>query len=401
MKLDLAPRVLYIKSSPTITAATKATELRAAGRDVVSLGSGEPDFNTPEHIKEAAIEALRNNETKYTPVNGIVQLRRAICAKFKRENGIEYNVDQIAIGCGSKQILYNAFVATLRPGDEVIIPAPYWVSYSDMVLLCEGTPVFVDCPADNGFKLQPETLERSITPKTRWLIINSPSNPSGAVYTRAELKALCDVLLCHSHVWIASDDIYEHIIYDGGEFVTAAQLEPSLYERTLTVNGVSKGYCMTGWRVGFGGGPLSLINAMNAVQSHTSTHTSTISQWATIAALDGPTEFIAQNRKTFQERRDLVVSMLNQAHGLSCANPEGAFYAYPSCSDLIGRHTPDGKELKSDQDFVNYLLEAEGVAAVSGTVFGLAPHFRISYAASKQVLEEACRRIQNACGMIG
>jgi len=396
----LAPRLIRIKPSPTIAAATRASELKAAGEDVINLGNGEPDFNTPEHIKEAAIEALRKNETKYTPVNGIVPLRRAICAKFKRENGVEYNVDQIAVGCGSKQIFYNAFASTLGPGDEVIIPAPYWVSYPDMVLLCDGSPVLVDCPAENGFKLQPDALERAITPKTRWLIINSPSNPSGAVYTRADLRAICDVLLRHQHVWVITDDIYEHIVYDGGEFATVAQVEPRLCERTLTVNGVSKGYCMTGWRVGFAGGPLSLINAMNVVQSQTSTHTSTISQWASIAALDGPLDFIVQNNKVFQERRELLVSMLNQAKGLHCAKPEGAFYAYPNCSGVIGHHTPDGKELKADEDFVNYLLEAEGVAAVSGTVFGLEPHFRISYATSTQVLEEACRRIQRACGML-
>jgi aspartate aminotransferase len=395
----LAPRLDRIKPSPTISAAARAGELRAAGRDVIGLGNGEPDFKTADHIKAAAIEALNRDETKYTPVNGIVPLRDAICRKFKRENGVEYSLDQIAVGCGSKQIFYNAFVATLRPGDEVIIPAPYWVSYPDMVLLCEGAPVFVDCPAKNGFRLQPDALEVAITPKTKWLIINSPSNPSGAVYAHADLRAIADVLLRHPHVWVISDDIYEHLVYDG-EFVTMAAVEPALYERAVTVNGVSKGYCMTGWRVGFAGGPQSLINAMNMVQSQTSTHTSTISQWASIAALDGPLDFVARNLKIFQERRDLVVSMLNQAKGLQCATPEGAFYAYPGCAGVLGSRTPNGKELKTDEHFVSYLLEAEGVAAVSGTVFGLAPHFRISYATSTEVLEEACLRIQRACSAL-
>ena len=400
LMLLFAPRLKQIKPSPTIAAATRAAELKEAGRDVISLGYGEPDFNTPEHIKEAAIEALRKDETKYTPVNGIAPLRRAISEKFKRENGIDYNVDQIAVGCGSKQVIFNALIATVRTSDEVIVPAPYWVSYPDMVSLCEGTPIFIDCLEKNSFKLQPEAVERAITPNTKWLIINSPCNPSGAVYTYAELRAICDVLLRHPHVWVITDDIYEHIIYDGREFATVAQVEPRLYERTLTVNGVSKGYCMTGWRVGFAGGPLPLIDAMNAVQSQTSTHTSTISQWASIAALDGSLNFIVHNKKVFQERRDLVVSMLNQADGLHCTKPEGAFYAYPNCTGLIGRHTPDGKTLKTDEDFVNYILEAEGVAAVSGTVFGLSPHFRISYATSTQMLVEACRRIQRACAVI-
>ncbi|MSP31581.1 MAG: pyridoxal phosphate-dependent aminotransferase [Pseudolabrys sp.] len=396
----LSPRLLRIKSSPTIAAATRASELKAAGRDVIGLANGEPDFNTPEHIKNAAIEALRKDETKYTPVNGIVALRRAVCEKFKRENNIEYKVDQIAVGCGSKQIFYNAFAATLAPGDEVIVPAPYWVSYPDMVLLCDGVPVLVDCPAANGFRLQPEALERAITPKTRWLIINSPNNPSGAVYTRADLRAIADVLLRHRHVWVITDDIYEHLVYNGAKFVTMAEVEPRLSERTLTVNGVSKGYCMTGWRVGFAGGPRSLIDAMTIVQSQTSTHTSTISQWASVAALEGSMDFVRQNNNILQERRDLVVSMLNQANGLHCAKPEGTFYAYPSCSGVIGRHTPEGKEINADQDFLDYLLESEGVMAVAGTVFGLAPHFRISYAISTDVLEDACRRIQRACGML-
>ena len=395
----IAPRLDRIKPSPTIAAATRAGELKAAGRDVIGLGNGEPDFRTPEHIKQAAIDALRRDETKYTPVNGIVPLREAIVRKLKRENGVEYSIDQIAVGCGSKQLFYNAFVATLTPGDEVIIPAPYWVSYPDMVLLCDGTPVFVDCPAQHGFKLQPEALERAITSRTRWLVLNSPNNPSGAVYSRDDLRALADVLLRHPHVWVMADDIYEHIVY-GAEFATMAAVEPRLYDRTLTVNGVSKGYCMTGWRLGFAGGPAPLIRAMNMVQSQTSYHTSTITQWATIAALDGPLDFIRDNNKVFMERRDLVVSMLNQANGLTCAAPEGAFYAYAGCGGVIGKRTPDGDRITTDEQLVGFLLEAVGVAAVSGTVFGLSPYFRISYAASTQSLEEACRRIQRACNML-
>ena len=395
----VAPRLDRIKPSPTIATSMRANELKAAGRDVVGLGFGEPDFNTPEHIKDAAIEALRSDQTKYTPVNGVVPLREAICRKFKRENGVEYKVDQIAVGCGSKQLLYNALVATLAPGDEVIIPAPYWVSYPDMTLLCDGIPIFVDCSAKNGLKLNPDALEQAITPKTKWLVINSPNNPSGAVYTRSELRAIADVLLRHPHVWVMTDDIYEHIIY-GVEFATIAEVEPRLFERTLTVNGVSKGYCMTGWRLGFAGGPADLINAINMVQSQTSYHTSTITQWATIAALDGPHDFIRTNAATFMERRDLVVSMLNQAQGLSCFRPDGAFYAYPSCQGAIGRRTPDGKTIESDDDFVRHLLESVGVAAVSGTVFGLSPYFRVSYAASTDLLEDACLRIQRSCNTL-
>jgi aspartate aminotransferase len=395
----VAPRLDKIKPSPTIATSIRASELKAAGRDVISLGYGEPDFNTPEHIKEAAIEALRSDQTKYTPVNGIVPLRQAICRKFKRENGVEYKIDQIAVGCGSKQLLYNALVATLAPDDEVIIPAPYWVSYPDMTLLCDGIPVIVDCLAKDGFKLQPEALERAITTKTKWLIVNSPNNPSGAVYTRSELRAIAEVLLRHPHVWIMTDDIYEHNIY-GVELATIAEVEPRLYERTLTVNGVSKGYCMTGWRLGFAGGPTPLINAINMVQSQTSYHTSTVTQWATIPALDGPQDFIRKNAVTFMERRDLVVSMLNQAKGLSCPRPDGAFYAYPSCQGLIGRRTPDGKTIEHDEDFVRYLLESVGVAAVSGTVFGLSPYFRVSYATSTDVLEDAFRRIQQSCNTL-
>ncbi|MFI4989258.1 MAG: pyridoxal phosphate-dependent aminotransferase, partial [Alphaproteobacteria bacterium] len=375
-------------------------ELKAQGRDVIGLGAGEPDFDTPEHIKEAAVAAMRKGQTKYTAVNGVPELRRAIAAKFKRENGLDYKPEQIAVSCGGKQVLYNAFVATLNPGDEVIIPAPYWVSYPDMALLCEGTPVFVDCSAASGFKLQPADLERAVTKHTKWIVLNSPSNPTGAAYTRDELKALCDVLLRHPQVWVMTDDMYEHLVYDDFAFTTPAQVEPRLYDRTLTVNGLSKAYCMTGWRVGYAGGPLELIKAMTMVQSQSTSQTSTISQWAGVAALEGPQEFIAENVKVFQERRDLVVSMLNQANGLHCPKPEGAFYVYPSCAGTIGRKTPEGKRIGNDEDFVTYLLEQEGVAVVQGTAFGLAPHFRISYATSTAALEEACRRIQRACGAL-
>jgi len=394
----LASRLARIKPSQTIAVTTKAAELKAAGRDVIGLGAGEPDFDTPDHIKDAAAKAMREGKTKYTAVNGIIELRKAISAKFKRENGLDYTTDQITVGCGGKQVLYNAIVATVEAGDEVIIPAPYWVSYPDIVLLCEGAPVFVDCPAANGFKMTPEDFERAITPKTKWVILNSPSNPTGAAYTRAELRALCDVLLRHPHVWVMTDDMYEHLVYDDFKFTTPAEVEPRLYERTLTVNGLSKAYCMTGWRVGYAGGPIGLINAINKVQSQSTSHTSSISQWASVAALNGPQDFIPKHNKVFQERRDLVVSMLNQAKGLHCPKPEGAFYVYPSCAGTIGRKAPNGETLETDEDFVTYLLEAEGVAVVQGSAFGLAPHFRISYATSTSALEEACRRIQRACG---
>jgi aspartate aminotransferase len=396
----LAARLARIKPSPTVAVSAMARALKAAGRDVIGLGAGEPDFETPEHIKAAAIEALRKGRTRYTDVAGIPELRRAIAAKFARENGLDYKPEQITVGCGGKQVLYNAFMATLEAGDEVIIPAPYWVSYPDMVLLCEGTPVFVDCPAKGGFKLGPEALERAITPKTKWIILNSPSNPTGAAYRRDELAAICAVLKRHPHVWVMTDDMYEHLVYDGFIFSTPAQLEPALYERTLTVNGVSKAFCMTGWRLGYAGGPQPLIDAINMVQSQSTTHTSSISQWASVAALEGPQGFIAEHNKVFQERRDLVVSMLNQAKGISCHKPEGAFYVYPSCAGTMGRKTSAGKTLATDEDFVTYLLESEGVAVVQGSAFGLAPYFRISYATDSTTLEEACRRIQRACGAL-
>lgn len=395
-----APRLDRIRPSPTIAALTKSLELKAAGRDVIGLGSGEPDFDTPDHIKQAAHEAIQKGMTHNTAVAGIPELRRAIASKLQRENGLEYKIDQITVGCGSKQVLFNALLATVAAGDEVIIPAPYWVSYPDMVLICEATPVIVDCPAENGFKMVPEQLERAITPRTKWLVLNSPSNPSGAVYTRAELKALGEVLLRHPHLWVMTDDIYEHLVYDDSEFTTMVQAEPRIYDRTLTVNGVSKGYCMTGWRVGYGAGPANLIKAINTIQSQSTTHTSSISQWAAVAALNGPTDFMQKNNTIFRERRDLVVSMLNQTKGIRCPKPQGAFYVYPSCAALIGRKTPEGKLINTDEDFAVYLLEAAGVLVVHGAAFGLSPYFRISYAASTAVLEEACQRIQRACAAL-
>ena len=396
----LASRLDRIKPSPTIAVTQKARELKAQGRDVIGLGAGEPDFDTPEHIIEAAYKAMKDGKTRYTPVPGVPELREAICAKLKRDNDLSYTPDQITVGCGGKQVIYNAMVATLEEGDEVIIPAPYWVSYTDIVLLCGGKPVTVACFADNGFKLKPEDLEAAITPRTKWLMLNSPSNPTGAAYSWEDMRALADVLVRHPHVWIMPDDMYEHIVYDGFEFCTPAQVEPSLWERTLTTNGVSKTYCMTGWRVGYAAGPDLLIKAMNKVQSQSSTHTSSVSQYAAVAALNGPQDFIAEHNKVFQERRDLVVGMLNQANGLSCHTPEGAFYVYPSCEGTLGKTTPDGKKLESDEDFITYLLETEGVAVVQGAAFGMSPFFRVSYATATSALEEACTRIQRACGAL-
>jgi aspartate aminotransferase len=396
----LASRLGRIKPSPTIAVSQKARELKAAGRDVIGLGAGEPDFDTPDHIKAAAKAALDRGETKYTDVQGTVELRKAICSKFKRENDLTYTPEQITVGTGGKQVLYNALMATLDPGDEVIIPAPYWVSYPDMVLLADGTPVCVPCPAENGFRLKPADLERAITPKTKWLIMNSPSNPTGAAYSAADIKALTDVLLKHPQVWIMTDDMYEHLVYDGFRFATVAQVEPRLYERTLTVNGVSKAYCMTGWRIGYAGGPKDLIKAMNTIQSQSTSCPSSVSQAAAVAALNGPLDFLAENNAVFKQRRDLVVSMLNQAKGLHCPNPEGAFYVYPSCKGAIGKKAPNGAAIKTDSEFVTYLLEAEGIAAVQGEAFGLSPHFRISYATSTALLEDACARIQRACAAL-
>ncbi len=392
----IAQRLSRIKPSATLAVTTQARELKAQGRDVIGLGAGEPDFETPDHIKEAAKAAMDRGETRYTAVAGTPELRQAICGKFKRDNGLDYTPEQVTVGCGGKQTIYNALMATLDPGDEVIIPAPYWVSYPDIALLAEGTPVIVDCPAEADFKLKPEDLERAITAKSKWLILNSPSNPTGAAYTGAEMKAITDVVLRHPQVWVLTDDIYEHIVYDGFEFVTPAQVEPALIGRTLTLNGVSKAYCMTGWRVGYAAGPAELIKAMNKVQSQSTTHTSSISQAAAAAAWTGPQDFIAANNAVFKERRDLVVALLNQASGLVCPTPEGAFYVYPSCRELIGKSTPGGKRIATDEDMVAYFLEEQGVAAVPGTAFGFSPHFRVSYATSTELLEEACHRIQRA-----
>ena len=396
----IASRLSRIKPSPTIAVTQKARDLKAQGRDIIALGAGEPDFDTPRHIRDEAKAAMDRGETRYTPVAGTPALRQAISDKFKRENGLDYGPDQITVGCGGKNVIYNAIMATVGPGDEVVIPAPYWVSYPDIALLAEGTPVIVECPAETGFKLRPEDLDKAITPKTKWLVLNSPSNPSGAAYSRDEMKAVTDVLLEHPHVWVMTDDIYEHVVYDDFKFVTAAQTEPRLYERALTMNGVSKAYCMTGWRLGYAGGPVDLIKAINKIQSQSITHTSSITQAATVAALNGPQDFIAEHNAIFKERRDLVVSMLNQADGLKCPSPEGAFYVYPSCAGAMGKTTPDGKTLESDEDFVTYLLESEGVAAVQGAAFGLSPHFRVSYATSTELLEEGCSRIQRACGAL-
>jgi len=395
----LADSLKRIKPSATIAVTDMARALKAAGRDVISLSVGEPDFDTPDHIKEAAIAAIRGGKaSKYTAVDGIPELKAAIARKFKRENGLDYKPAQIIVGAGGKQVLFNALMATLNPGDEVIIPAPYWVSYPDIVLLAGATPVAVETRLEDGFKMKPDALERAITRNTKWLIFNSPSNPSGAAYTRDEVKALTDVLMKHPHVWTLSDDMYEHLVYDDFKFFSPAQVEPGLYERTLTLNGVSKAYCMTGWRIGYAGGPEHLIKAMATLQSQSTTNANAAAQWASVAALDGPQDFIPKHNQVFKERRDLCVSMLNQAKGLRCPKPEGAFYVYPSCADTIGRKAPSGKTLETDQDFVTELLAAEGVAVVQGTAFGLGPAFRISYALATPQLEEACRRIQRFCG---
>ncbi|MBH9994005.1 MULTISPECIES: pyridoxal phosphate-dependent aminotransferase [Bartonella] len=389
-----------IKPSATIAVAQKARDLKATGRDVISLGAGEPDFDTPDNIKNAAIEAIRQGKTKYTPVAGIPELRQAIAKKLKRENNLDYKPQQIIVGTGGKQVLFNAFMATLNKGDEVIIPAPYWVSYPEMVAVNNGTPVFVDAKKEFNYKLQPEDLEAAITDKTKWFVFNSPCNPSGAAYTHDELKKLTDVLLKYPHVHVMSDDMYEHLTYNNFKFATPAAVEPKLYERTLTVNGVSKAYAMTGWRIGYAAGQVELIKAMETIQSQQTSGTSSISQWAAVEALNGPQDFIAKNKAIFQARRDLVVSMLNQANGLECPTPEGAFYVYPSCAKLIGKKTPEGKVIKTDEDFVTALLETEAVAVVHGAAFGLGPAFRISYATSEKLLEEACRRIQRFCSSL-
>jgi aspartate aminotransferase len=394
----LADTLLRVKPSPTIGVTNLARELKAAGRDVIGLGAGEPDFDTPDNIREAAKRAIDAGHTRYTQVDGISELKAAIASKFKRENSLDYKPSQISVGTGGKQVIFNALAVTLNPGDEVIIPAPYWVSYPDMVILTGGTPVAIDTTLEHGFKMQPEALDRAITPKTKWLILNSPSNPTGAAYTRAELKKLTEVLIRHPQVWILTDDMYEHLVYDDFAFSTVAQIEPALSDRTLTLNGVSKTYCMTGWRIGYGGGPEPLIKSMSTYQSQSTSNPCSIAQWAAVEALTGPQGFIAKHNRVFKERRDLVVSMLNQAQGISCPKPDGAFYVYPSCAGTIGKTAPSGKRLERDDDFVTELLEAEGVAVVQGSAFGAGPAFRISYATKTEDLEEACRRIQRFCG---
>ena len=389
-----------VKPSATMATDQKARELKAQGRNIISLGAGEPDFDTPDNIKEAAIRAIREGKTKYTTVDGIPELKEAIAAKFARENGLYYKPSQVNVSPGGKPVIFNAMMATLNPGDEVVVPTPYWVSYPDMVLLAGGTPVFAPTTAASGFKLKPAELEAVITPRTRWLILNSPSNPSGAAYTKDELKGLAEVLLRHPHVWILTDDMYEHLMFDDMPFWTIAQVEPALYARTLTMNGVSKAYAMTGWRIGYAAGPEPLIKLMAKVMSQSTSNPCSVSQYAAVEALSGPQDFIKPNAALFQKRRDLVVSMLNQASGLVCPTPEGAFYVYPSCEALIGRKAPSGRVIGSDQDFANELLETEGVAVVFGAAFGLSPFFRISYATSEAILEDACGRIQRFCAAV-
>ena len=396
----LADSLGRIKPSPTIAVTTKARELKAAGRDVIGLGAGEPDFDTPEHVKAAAKAAIERGETKYTAVDGTPELKEAICAKFKRENALAFEPNQITVGTGGKQVLYNALMATLNPGDEVVIPRPYWVSYPDMVLLAGGTPVFVDASIETGFKMRPEDLERAITPRTKWLIFNSPSNPSGAAYARDEIAAITEVVVRHPHLWVLSDDIYEHLVYDDFAFSTPAAVEPALAERSLMLNGVSKAYAMTGWRIGYGAAPVELIKAIAKVQSQSTSNPSSVSQAAAVEALNGPQGFLEDWRTVFAGRRDLVVSMLNQSAGLVCPTPAGAFYVYPSCAELIGKTTPGGQRIENDGDVAGYLLDAEGVAVVHGAAFGLEPHFRISYATSSEDLTEACTRIQRACAAL-
>lgn len=389
-----------MKPSATIALTQMARDLRQTRSDVISLSLGEPDFHTPENVKEAGIKAIRDNKTTYPPVSGIPELRAAIAQKFKRENNLDYKPSQTIVGTGGKQVIYNALLATLNPGDEVIVVAPYWVSYPDMVTLAGGQPVTVSAREENEFKLQPDDLDAAITPRTKWVILNSPSNPTGAAYSREELKKLTDVLLKHEHVWILTDDMYEHLTYGDFKFVTPAEVEPGLYDRTLTMNGVSKAYAMTGWRIGYAAGPEHLIKAMDAVQGQQTSGACAIAQWAAVEALTGPQHHLDVFRKAFEERRDLVVSMLNQAQGIRCLKPEGAFYVYPSCQGLIGKKTPEGKVIETDEDFVLELLKTEAVATVHGSAFGLGPNIRVSYATSYELLEDACGRIQRFCASL-
>ncbi|MVO16936.1 pyridoxal phosphate-dependent aminotransferase [Parasedimentitalea huanghaiensis] len=393
----LSTTLSRVKPSPTIAMTAKAAELKAAGRDVIGLSAGEPDFDTPQNIKDAAVAAIAAGKTKYTAPDGIPELKKAICSKMSRDNGLNYTPAQISVGTGGKQTLYNALMATLNEGDEVIIPAPYWVSYPDMVLLAGGTPVAVEATLENNFKLTADQLEAAITPNTKWFIFNSPSNPTGAGYSRAELKALTDVLLRHPHVWVMSDDMYEHLAYDGFEFCTPAQIEPALYERTLTCNGVSKAYAMTGWRIGYAAGPVELIAAMRKIQSQSTSNPCTISQWAAVEALNGTQEFLIPNNEMFVRRRDLVIKMLSEIDGMTVPTPEGAFYVYPSIAGLIGKTTPKGTVIDTDEAFATALLDEADVAVVFGAAFGLSPNFRVSYATSDEALTEACTRIQRFC----
>jgi aspartate aminotransferase len=396
----LARALNRIKPSATLAMTQRSRELKAAGRDVIGLAAGEPDFDTPDNIKDAAIAAIKRGETKYTNIEGIPELRAAVSRKFKRENHLDYTPAQCFVGPGGKSVIYNAMMATLNEGDEVIVVAPYWVSYPDIVLLAGAKPVVVETRLEDGFRLTPDALDKAITKNTKWIIFNQPSNPTGACYTREQLKGLTDVLLKHPQVWILSDDMYEHLIFGGFKFHTIVEVEPKLYDRTLTMNGVSKAYCMTGWRIGYCAGPLPLIAAMAKLQSQSATNATSISQWASVEALDGPQDFLPRFRQVFEGRRDLVVSMLNQSNGIECPVPEGAFYVYPSIRKLIGTHTPKGKSIATDEDFANELLDAEGVAVVHGAAFGLSAFFRISYATSDNVLDEACGRIERFCGSL-
>lgn len=395
--IELSDAVNRVQPSATVAVTTKANELKRAGIDVIGLGAGEPDFDTPDHIKEAAIKAIRDGKTKYTPADGIPELKEAVCAKFERDNGLSYKPSQVNVSPGGKPVIFNAFIATLNAGDEVIIPAPYWVSYPDMAMLAGASPVFVPCGANANYKLSPDALEAAITPRTKWLVLNSPSNPTGAAYTRAELRALADVLLRHPHVWVLTDDMYEHLVYDGFAFSTIAEVEPGLYDRTLTMNGVSKAYAMTGWRIGYAAGPEKLISAMRKVMSQSTSNPCSISQWASVAALNGPHDFLPERNAAFRARRDFVVAELNKAPGLTCGTPEGAFYVYPDCAGVIGKHSPGGKLIGTDEEFCTALLEEANVAVVLGAAFGLSPAFRVSYATSDEALAKACKRIQDFC----
>lgn len=397
----LSQTLARVKPSPTVAITGRARDLAAEGRDIISLSAGEPDFDTPLHIREAGKAAIDAGHTRYTAVDGIPELKRAICAKFARENGLNYGPAQVTVGTGGKQILYNALMATLNPGDEVVIPAPYWVSYPDMVLLAGGTPVVIEGAMANGYRITPEQLEAAITPKTKWVILNSPSNPTGAGYGENHMRGLTDVLMRHPHVWVLSDDIYEHLVFDDFRFATPVQVEPGLKDRTLTMNGVSKAYAMTGWRIGYGAGPVELIRAMGTLQSQSTSNPCSISQYAALAALEGPQDYIAESRAVFQRRRDLVVDGLNACPGIECPVPQGAFYVYPSIKALIGKTSAGGAPITDDEAFATALLDETGVAVVFGAAFGLSPHFRISYATSDAVLADACGRIRRFCDGLG